>query len=68
MIYEKQEDWDCVIVCYRSLGQLDKAERLVRDLIIKNEKDPTYWCLLGDILNEPNPYEKAIEVLGVSLF
>uniref|UniRef100_A0A0R3S0Z9 TPR_REGION domain-containing protein n=1 Tax=Elaeophora elaphi TaxID=1147741 RepID=A0A0R3S0Z9_9BILA len=61
IIFEKQENWDSVIDCYQSLGQLEKAERLVRDLLSKNENDATYWCLLGDILHEPSAYEKAIE-------
>uniref|UniRef100_A0A915PPA7 Transcription initiation factor TFIID subunit 12 n=1 Tax=Setaria digitata TaxID=48799 RepID=A0A915PPA7_9BILA len=62
LIFEKQEDWDNVIDCYQSLGQLEKAERLVRDLLAKNDNDSTYWCFLGDILHEPNAYERAIEV------
>uniref|UniRef100_A0A1I7VM46 TPR_REGION domain-containing protein n=1 Tax=Loa loa TaxID=7209 RepID=A0A1I7VM46_LOALO len=61
-IFEKQEDWNNVIDCYQSLGQLEKAERLVRNLLAKNENESIYWCLLGDILQEPNAYEKAIEV------
>uniref|UniRef100_A0A8R1U1P4 TPR_REGION domain-containing protein n=1 Tax=Onchocerca volvulus TaxID=6282 RepID=A0A8R1U1P4_ONCVO len=62
IIFEKQENWDNVIDCYQSLGQLGKAEQLVRDLLAKNENEPIYWCLLGDILHEPSAYEKAIEV------
>uniref|UniRef100_A0AAF5PQ46 TPR_REGION domain-containing protein n=2 Tax=Wuchereria bancrofti TaxID=6293 RepID=A0AAF5PQ46_WUCBA len=62
VIFEKQENWDNVIDCYQSLGQLEKAEGLVRDLLAKNENESMYWCLLGDILHEPTAYEKAIEV------
>ncbi|CAG9530551.1 unnamed protein product, partial [Cercopithifilaria johnstoni] len=61
VIFENQENWDSVIDCYRSLGQLKKAERLVRDLLAKDENNSTYWCLLGDILHDPNAYKKAIE-------
>lgn len=61
-IFEKQENWGSVIDCYQSLGQLEKAERLVRDLITENKNESTYWCLLGDILHEPIAYKKAIEV------
>ncbi|VDM95458.1 unnamed protein product, partial [Thelazia callipaeda] len=61
-IYEKQENWNLVIQCYQSLGQLEKAERLVRDLLAKDNTRPAYWCLLGDILHDENAYEKAIEV------
>ncbi|VDO30343.1 unnamed protein product, partial [Brugia timori] len=61
VIFERQESWDNVIDCYQSLGQLEKAERLVRDLLAKNENESIYWCLLGDILREPTAYEKAIE-------
>ncbi|VDN37311.1 unnamed protein product [Gongylonema pulchrum] len=48
----------------RSLGciALEKAEHLVRELIEKNPDEPTYWCLLGDILQQPEAYEKAIQV------
>lgn len=68
IIFEKQENWDNVIDCYQSLGQLGKAEQLVRDLLAKNENEPIYWCLLGDILHEPSAYEKAIEVMNLLLF
>ncbi|KHN71527.1 TPR repeat-containing protein T20B12.1, partial [Toxocara canis] len=61
-IYEKQEAWDDVIECYKSLGQLEKAEHLVRKLIENNPTDPLYYCMLGDITLEPNYYEQAKEV------
>uniref|UniRef100_A0A914RA48 Uncharacterized protein n=1 Tax=Parascaris equorum TaxID=6256 RepID=A0A914RA48_PAREQ len=60
-IYEKQETWDNVIECYRSLGQLEKAEHVVRELIAKDDRNPLYYCMLGDIFLEPNYYEMAIE-------
>lgn len=47
---------------------MEKAERLIRDLLAKNGNDSTYWCLLGDILHESSAYEKAIEVTNLLLF
>lgn len=61
-IFEKLEDWDSVVACFRSMKQLEKAESLVRDLIAKNENDPKYHCVLGDITQSAECYEKAIEV------
>ncbi|VDK70165.1 unnamed protein product [Anisakis simplex] len=60
-IYEKQESWDNVIQCYKSLGQIEKAEHLIRELIGKNPNEPLYYCMLGDITLEPNYYQQAIQ-------
>ncbi|CAJ0944465.1 unnamed protein product, partial [Mesorhabditis belari] len=67
--YEKLEDWSGVIDCYKSLGQVDKAEHLIRRLIDEeNEKTqkslPFLYTLLGEITMEPKYFEKAIEISG----
>lgn len=55
--------YDDVVQCYKSLNQLEKAETLVRELIFKDDKNPTYYCVLGDITRNFEYYNKAIEVL-----
>ncbi|MFH4976080.1 hypothetical protein AB6A40_002789 [Gnathostoma spinigerum] len=61
-IYEKLDAWDDIVACYRSLQQLGKAESLVRDLINKDSSNAMFYCLLGDISNEPKHYKKALEL------
>lgn len=54
--------WDEVVQCYKSLNQLEKAESLVHKLITKDNKNPIYYCVLGDITRNIDYYNKAIEV------
>lgn len=53
--------WENVVECYKSMGQQEKAERLVRDLLARDASAKNY-CLLGDITHNPEHYLKAIEV------
>uniref|UniRef100_A0A0N4V7F5 TPR_REGION domain-containing protein n=1 Tax=Enterobius vermicularis TaxID=51028 RepID=A0A0N4V7F5_ENTVE len=61
-VYERLEDWDSVVGCYKSVGQLEKAERIVRQLIEKDSSNPINYCLLGDITLKSDYYETAIKV------
>lgn len=62
LIYESLKMWDEVVQCYKSLNQLEKAENLILELISKDNKNPFYYCVLGDITQNVEHYEKAIEV------
>ncbi|CAJ0572223.1 unnamed protein product, partial [Mesorhabditis spiculigera] len=65
--YEKLKNWDGVIDCYKSMGQIEKADRLIRDLIDqKDDSVPLHllYTMLGEINQELSYFEKAIE-LGV---
>ncbi|VDL73703.1 unnamed protein product [Nippostrongylus brasiliensis] len=64
LLYEKLEMWDSVISCFKSLGQLEKAEALIRRLLDERPKDSMLICYLGDITMESSYYEKAIEMSG----
>lgn len=44
------------------MGQLEKAERIVRQLIEKDSSNPINYCLLGDITLKSDYYETAIKV------
>lgn len=67
-IYERQEDWDNVVECYQALQQLEKAEDLIRRQMSKDEKNPKYCCILGDITQCVEYYEKAIKVIFEVIF
>jgi tetratricopeptide (TPR) repeat protein len=60
-IYTEIEAWDEVVDCYRRAGRVKKAEEIVRERLAINET-PRMWTALGDITNEPEHYEKAIEL------
>ncbi|VDN31126.1 unnamed protein product [Cylicostephanus goldi] len=62
LIYEKLEMWDNVINCFKQLGQLEKAEALIRKLLVNRPNDSMLYCYLGDITLERSYYDKAIEV------
>jgi len=63
-IYERLEMWEQVISCYQAAEQNDKAEALVRKQLELEPESPKFWCLLGQIKNEPEYYEKAWELSG----
>ncbi|CAJ0584491.1 unnamed protein product, partial [Mesorhabditis spiculigera] len=53
--YEKLKNWDGVIDCYKSMGQIEKADRLIRDLIDqKDDSVPLHllYTMLGEINQE----------------
>uniref|UniRef100_A0A7E4UU64 TPR_REGION domain-containing protein n=1 Tax=Panagrellus redivivus TaxID=6233 RepID=A0A7E4UU64_PANRE len=57
--YNSIYDYDALVECYISLGQADKAETMVRNLLAV--KETSYrLCLMGDITANPAWYEKAI--------
>lgn len=62
LIYEQLELWDHVVDCYKSLGQLEKANSLIHDLLKTRPNDSMLYVYLGDINQQESYYEKAIEV------
>jgi tetratricopeptide (TPR) repeat protein len=60
-IFAEIESWDEVVDCYRRAGRAKRAEDIVRERLTINET-PRMWTALGDITNEPEHYEKAIEL------
>lgn len=60
-IFTEIEAWDEVVDCYRRAGREKKAEEIVRERVAINET-PRMWTALGDITNNPEYYEKAIEL------
>ncbi|KAF1760788.1 hypothetical protein GCK72_009038 [Caenorhabditis remanei] len=64
LILERLEMWDGVIECYKQLGQMDKAETLIRRLISEKPGDSMLHVFLGDITRNPEYFLKAIELSG----
>ncbi|CAI5444762.1 unnamed protein product [Caenorhabditis angaria] len=62
LILEKLELWDNVIDCYKALGQLEKAESLVRRLIEQKPTDSMLFVYLGDITQNTEYYYTAIKL------
>lgn len=60
-VYNDIYDYNSLVECYISIGQSDKAETMVNDLLSVKET-PYRLCLMGDITNEMSWYEKAIEL------
>lgn len=60
-IFTEIESWDEVVDCYRRAGREKRAEDIVRERLTINPT-PRMWTALGDITNEPEHYQKAIEL------
>lgn len=60
-LYTEIEHWDEVVECYRRSGRESKAEAIVRDRLAIQET-PRMWAALGDITQDPQYWEKAVEV------
>jgi tetratricopeptide (TPR) repeat protein len=60
-IFADVEMWDEVVVCYTRAGKSSKAEQIVRERLAVMET-PRMWAALGDITNDPEHYEKALEL------
>ncbi|KAK6742078.1 hypothetical protein RB195_009754 [Necator americanus] len=62
LIYERFEMWDCMIDCFKQLGKLEKAEALIRRLLLERPNDSMLYCYLGDITMEASYYDAAIKM------
>lgn len=63
-LFEKLEMWDEVAECYLGLGQSEKAEFLVRQMMEQRpEQQSVYLCLLGDITGNAEYFLKALQVV-----
>ncbi|ETN77648.1 tetratricopeptide repeat protein, partial [Necator americanus] len=54
--------WDCMIDCFKQLGKLEKAEALIRRLLLERPNDSMLYCYLGDITMEASYYDAAIKM------
>jgi len=54
--------WNEVILCYKSIGQVEKAESLIRKLLLDEPDQPLLHCYLGELSGNPEHYQRAIEV------
>ena len=58
-IFVEIEYWDEAVACYRRAGKLAIAEEIIRNRLEKSET-PSMWVALGDVVKDPECYEKAI--------
>ncbi|XP_020581812.1 tetratricopeptide repeat protein 27 homolog isoform X2 [Phalaenopsis equestris] len=61
-IFEDLELWDNLIYCYRLLDKKAAAVDLINSRLHETPKDPKLWCSLGDVTNNDDFYEKALEI------
>ncbi|GMR42934.1 hypothetical protein PMAYCL1PPCAC_13129 [Pristionchus mayeri] len=61
LIFESLEEWDRVVECFKRLGQLEKAEGLLRRLLEERGEEAEILCSLGDITNKREYYDRAIQ-------
>ena len=54
--------WDEVITCYHLLELRHKAAEVIRDQIEKDGESATLLCMLGDATDDPDYYQKVIEM------
>lgn len=57
-IYERLKAWKNIVACYIQLGRTSCAEKLIREQL-EIKETPFLWCLLGDVLDDPEMYIKA---------
>ncbi|KAK1325099.1 hypothetical protein QJS10_CPA01g00478 [Acorus calamus] len=60
--FEDLELWDNLIHCYSLLGKKSMAFDLIKARLSDSPNDPRLWCSLGDVTNNDEYYEKALEV------
>eukprot|EP00455_Lapot_gusevi_P007267 TRINITY_DN1311_c0_g2_i2.p1 TRINITY_DN1311_c0_g2~~TRINITY_DN1311_c0_g2_i2.p1 ORF type:complete len:955 (+),score=300.22 TRINITY_DN1311_c0_g2_i2:74-2866(+) len=62
-LFQQLHLWDDAIQCMIQIGLREDAERLIRSRL-EVEPTPHLWCLLGDVLDQDEPYHTAWQVSG----
>ncbi|KAL3155216.1 hypothetical protein ABBQ32_013155 [Trebouxia sp. C0010 RCD-2024] len=60
-VFEEEELWDSLIICYRLLQKLPQAQELVQARLQVTPDDASLLCALGDITLEDKHYHQAWE-------
>ncbi|KNC84617.1 hypothetical protein SARC_03184 [Sphaeroforma arctica JP610] len=62
-IFERLHMWEDVVDCYRASENMEKAVAMATELV-ELSATPRRLCLLGDVSNEPEHYQRAWDVSG----
>ncbi|KAI8149613.1 hypothetical protein BJV82DRAFT_127817 [Fennellomyces sp. T-0311] len=63
-IFERLEMWEEVVSCYQLLEQPTKAKQVLQRLMDETPDSPKLLCILGDVEQDPELWQKAWEVSG----
>eukprot|EP01054_Gregarina_sp_Poly1_P005055 Gregarina_sp_Poly_1__5054@NODE_267_length_10370_cov_226_463457_g233_i0_p2_GENE_NODE_267_length_10370_cov_226_463457_g233_i0NODE_267_length_10370_cov_226_463457_g233_i0_p2_ORF_typecomplete_len963_score165_49TPR_15/PF13429_6/1_1e03TPR_15/PF13429_6/1_5e11TPR_15/PF13429_6/3_3e05ANAPC3/PF12895_7/2_1ANAPC3/PF12895_7/6_7e08ANAPC3/PF12895_7/1_5TPR_16/PF13432_6/0_00075TPR_16/PF13432_6/2_7e06TPR_19/PF14559_6/77TPR_19/PF14559_6/3_7e06TPR_19/PF14559_6/0_00022ChAPs/PF09295_10/87ChAPs/PF09295_10/1_3ChAPs/PF09 len=63
-MFEDIKMWDECVQCLRMAGRKNEALELVREKLKVNPESLALNCSLGDLTNEPGPYEQAWKLSG----
>ncbi|KAI8085980.1 uncharacterized protein BX664DRAFT_334618 [Halteromyces radiatus] len=63
-IFERLEMWEDVVSCYQMLEQPQKAKEVLERLLEADPNSPKLWCIMGDVLMDPELWHKAWHLSG----
>ncbi|KAA8498296.1 Tetratricopeptide repeat protein 27 [Porphyridium purpureum] len=63
-IFSQLQMWEEVIDCYRLMGDVGKAESLIRQQIQAQGETPRLCCVLGDVTSDESWYVKGWQLSG----
>ena len=60
-VFQRLEMWEQVVMCYRIMGKLRRAEKVLREQL-SVDPTPELWVMLGDLTSDEGCFERAWEL------